>query len=219
MFLTSFDINIARRRAQALVGSPRAMHGAVQAAFPPGALGGGRALWRVDRWASRTVLYVVSPAVPDLAHLVEQAGWPSLPTTGRTVEYGPFLARIRVGDVHQFRLEANPTHSAPQSEGVRGKRFGHVTVDQQWRWLHERAERIGIDLGEQDQPTGFVSSRDVKTFRREKHHVTLSTAVFEGHLVVRDADKLREALVTGVGRAKAYGCGLLTLAKRHKSEG
>jgi len=29
---------------------------------------------------------------------------------------------------------------------------------------------------------------------------------------VTDAERLKEVLVTGIGHAKAYGCGLLTLA-------
>lgn len=218
MYLTSFDINMARRRAQVLVGSPRMMHGAVQACFPPGALADGRALWRIDRWANRTVLYIVSPAVPDVTHLTEQAGWPALPSTGRTVDYTSFLADIRAGNTYQFRLEANPTHAAPQDGGKRGKRFGHVTATQQWEWLHRRAPHLGVDLGTEDEPRGYVVSRDIKTFRRDNHDVTLSTAVYEGHLVVQDADLLRAALVGGVGRAKAYGCGLMTLSTVGKIE-
>jgi CRISPR system Cascade subunit CasE len=36
--------------------------------------------------------------------------------------------------------------------------------------------------------------------------------VFEGRLLITDPDALRAALVTGIGPAKGYGCGLLTLA-------
>lgn len=213
MFLTSFDINLARRRAQAIVSSPRAMHGAVQAAFPAGALNEGRALWRIDTWPDRTVLYIVSPTEPDLTHLVEQAGWPSLPAAWRTSEYGPFLDALKEGDAYQFRLEANPVRSAAQPNGGRGKRFGHVTLGQQWEWFARRSSDLGIHLGSEGEPSGQVASRAVKTFRRESNTVTLSTAVFDGTLVVTDVDRLRSALTTGVGPAKAYGCGLLTLAR------
>ena len=38
------------------------------------------------------------------------------------------------------------------------------------------------------------------------------SVVFEGVLTVTDADAFRNALVNGIGREKAYGMGLLTIA-------
>ena len=42
--------------------------------------------------------------------------------------------------------------------------------------------------------------------------VTIRAVVFEGILKVTDAELFRSALASGIGPAKAYGCGLLTLA-------
>ena len=42
--------------------------------------------------------------------------------------------------------------------------------------------------------------------------VTLQTATFDGLLQVEDATIARDTLLAGVGPAKAYGLGLLTLA-------
>jgi CRISPR system Cascade subunit CasE len=36
--------------------------------------------------------------------------------------------------------------------------------------------------------------------------------LFEGILRVEDAERLRTALITGIGRGLPYGCGLLSLA-------
>ncbi len=52
-----------------------------------------------------------------------------------------------------------------------------------------------------------------KTSDNKRLQVTLSTAQFDGVLTVVDADRLREALTAGIGRGKAYGCGLMTLAR------
>ncbi|WP_258184643.1 MULTISPECIES: type I-E CRISPR-associated protein Cas6/Cse3/CasE [unclassified Bifidobacterium] len=41
--------------------------------------------------------------------------------------------------------------------------------------------------------------------------MTLASATFDGVLVVDDPDLLRHALVEGIGRAKGYGFGLMTL--------
>lgn len=50
---------------------------------------------------------------------------------------------------------------------------------------------------------------DVDVGRRRR--VTLRIAQFDGVLEVTDAAVLRGALLSGMGRAKGYGCGLMTL--------
>lgn len=76
---------------------------------------------------------------------------------------------------------------------------------------HER-HGFTVPPGEQKEPDVAVRGREQVTFQRQGANVTLSTAVFEGRLHVTDADALRSALVSGIGPAKGYGCGLLTLA-------
>ena len=55
--------------------------------------------------------------------------------------------------------------------------------------------------------------RSLVEFRRGNGLVRLSIATFEGVLEVSDPQALRHAVVNGIGRGKAYGCGLLTLAR------
>jgi CRISPR system Cascade subunit CasE len=61
-----------------------------------------------------------------------------------------------------------------------------------------------------------ITSREHLNFTKSATHtgprVSLVTATYEGRLRVTDVDVLRERLLGGVGPAKAYGCGLLTLA-------
>ncbi|MFC6094383.1 type I-E CRISPR-associated protein Cas6/Cse3/CasE [Saccharothrix lopnurensis] len=216
MHLTRFEINPARRDARTMLASPQKMHAAVMAAFPPttAAPERGRVLWRVDRHQHRVVLFVVSPHRPDLTHLVEQVGWPTTHTWD-TRDYQPLLDRITAGQQWAFRLRANPVSSRRKTpDSTRSQRFGHVTVAQQTDWLLTRAERHGFTVvpGENKEPDVAVRGREHVTFKRQGADVTLSTAVFEGHLEVVDAEALRTALVTGIGPAKGYGCGLLTLA-------
>jgi CRISPR-associated protein Cas6/Cse3/CasE subtype I-E len=44
------------------------------------------------------------------------------------------------------------------------------------------------------------------------HKLTLNIVQFDGYLQVIDPDKLLTALRQGIGPAKAFGCGLLSLA-------
>lgn len=178
----------------------------------------------------RLTLWVVTQSAPSWEHLVEQAGWPSAvdgePQVA-TRPYDPLLERLKVGDRFAFRLTANPTRSVrpPAGDGaarMRGKRVAHVTAQQQLDWLIAKVEHLGFEIPPTDVPAPpgdaawdvKISNRQTRRFTKgnRSNRVTLSTATFDGHLVVRDAAKLRDALTAGVGPAKAYGCGLLTLA-------
>ncbi len=213
MHLTRMALNPARRDGRRLLADPHSMHAAVLAGFPPDSHADGRVLWRIDTAPSRDFrLYVLSPTRPDLTHLVEQAGWPTR-NAWETRDYAPLLSRLSLGQQWAFRLTGNPVRAVRAGEG-RSRRSGHVTAAQQLDWLVARLDRCGVSAvktvsGELDI---VVSERRVQRFRRGAGTITLSTARFDGHLRVEDADRLRNALVQGVGRGKAYGCGLLTLA-------
>jgi CRISPR system Cascade subunit CasE len=226
MYLSRIQLNPRRRDAWRLLGNPQRMHAAVLASFPApptGDLAGDpRVLWRLDQDRECYFLYVVSPDQPDFAHLAEQAGWP---TTERGVSkpYGEFLDRLAAGQQWAFRLAANPTRYVPAKEGGRAKRLAHVTVLQQETWLLEKAASAGFGVtttaresidGAVQIPEVAVTQRATRSFHRNgaRDPVTLGTAQFDGRLEVVDAEALRRALVVGVGSAKAYGCGLMTLA-------
>ena len=214
MYLSRLDINPQRRASRHTLASPQRLHAAVLAAFPDDrpAPEEGRVLWRLDHGIHDAVLYLVSPAEPDLTHLVESVG---RPTYGwRTKDYRPFLDKLAEGDRWAFRLRANPVHHVPNPDGGRGKRLAHVTAAQQTDWFHRQAERHGFTVlaGSAGAPDVALRDRRTQKFDRGARTVTLATAVFEGTLAVTDASALRAALVTGIGPAKGYGCGLLTLA-------
>jgi CRISPR system Cascade subunit CasE len=220
VFLTRFQINPARRGARKLLASPHAMHAAVLAAFAEptsGRPGGPRVLWRVDEGANHQVtLYIASPSEPDLTHLVEQVGWPTT-QAWQTRPYDRFLVSLAPGQRWAFRLTANPAHSArhpKKPDSAPTQRFGHVTVSQQRHWLLARADRAGIRIpaGALGEPELVMHHRSTIEFKRDGNQVSLTVATFDGLLEVTDADLLRRTLVSGLGPAKAYGCGLMTLA-------
>lgn len=229
--MTSFSrlyLNPQKRGGRKLLSNPQAMHAAVMAAFPPG--GGnedGRVLWRLDAQHPQYTLYVVSPREPDLTHVVEQAGWATSPW--ETADYDRLLGRLTLGQEWGFRLRANPVKNARRA-GERGKVLPHVTADQQTAWLLEKAPRHGFEIRhsalgapaadvEKSVPEVAVSQRDDVRFGRADQHagtrraVTLRQAQFDGVLRVTNVELLRSAMTGGIGRGKAYGCGLLTLQR------
>lgn len=219
-------LNPQRRGAQKLMGSPQAMHAAVMAAFAPGALENssteGRVLWRLDSRHPEHTLYVVSPEEPDLQHVVEQAGWAT--STADMTDYSRFLNQLRLGQEWRFRLRANPVKSVKEEGSSRGKLLPHVTPAQQLEWLKSRGQKLGFELagGAGERGTEVldvaVTGRGDRRFRRrtdggKADTVTLRQAQFDGTLTVTDVAALRDTLVNGIGRGKAYGCGLMTLRR------
>lgn len=222
MYMSRIALNRRRRGAVKLLGSRHAMHAAVMSSFPPGTAtesDAGRVLWRVDRRGEDVQLLVVSPAQPCLAHINDQAGW-STGSPWATRDYTPFLDSLATDEEFIFRLTANPTHrvAGPDGEGGRKQIVGHVTDGYQRRWFLDRAEPNGFVVassaagdGAEERPELILKERDTAVFRRGQARVTLVTAAFEGRLRVTDPDLLRHALTHGIGRAKGYGCGLMTL--------
>lgn len=220
MFITRFAVNPQRRGARKLLNSPQAMHAAVLSGFAdPTPTENGRVLWRVDRIGMQTALYIVSPEQPDLTHLVEQAGWPTT-ETWESRPYDRFLGQVQAGQRWGFRLMANPVRAVrePESRG-RGQVRAHVTGSQQEQWLLDRSGRAGFEIepwGAEEPKNGFqltVTERKTVEFKRQGSTVTLSMARFDGFLTVLDADLFRHSLTHGIGRAKGYGCGLMTIAR------
>ncbi|MGW5351045.1 type I-E CRISPR-associated protein Cas6/Cse3/CasE [Streptomyces sp. NPDC004031] len=230
MYLTRFRLNTARRDCRALLGSPHRMHAAVARSFPElsardGA--GPRVLWRVDRnSAAEVLLFLVSPKRPDLTHLVEQAGWPAATDTPgwQTYDYQAFLDRLTLGSTWAFRLTANPVHSIRRTPDEPTKRTAHITQRHQRSWLLGRQDAAGFGVVEKPTASRLLEYGDeLQLFVRDKRDlrfakasegrtVSLTSVTYDGLLTVTDPDALRRTLTQGLGKAKAYGCGLMTLA-------
>lgn len=216
MYLTQMPLNQARRGSKFLLASPHSMHAAVMSSFPPQVstrTTDGRVLWRVDHNQHEVLLFIVSPEKPDLTHMVEQAGWP-IASTWQTRNYDPFLDSLTTGQFFSFRLTANPVRQTRDSKHA-GKRLGHVTVLQQRDWLLERAKNHGFRIvpGIDDEPQLVISNQLTRKFVKDGHEVILATAQFDGRLEVTNTEHLRRTLTNGLGHAKGYGCGLLTLSR------
>ncbi len=233
-------LNPTRRGTRRLVTSPQAMHATVMGSHPTGvATDSTRVLWRLDRARNHELeLFVVSPSEPDFTGLVEQAGWPTL-ATWDTTDYDRLLRRLTIGQRWQFRLTANPVRSRAV-EGGRGRVTPNLSTDAAVSWLQEKfgtaAAGMAPEVGwllQRARPWGFdipvkasgspevtVTQRDIAQFTRRtlegarpsRDRVAITRTDFTGVLEVTDPALLKQALSQGMGRAKAYGCGLMTLA-------
>jgi len=231
-YLSRIYLNPLRTGAQSLLHNPQRMHAAV--------LGGlsrqpvtERVLWRLETEAHRASLLVLTRSTPSWEHLIEQAGWSAADEPQAIVRsYEPLLARAERGREFRFRLRANPVSSTrtplkpskeqqlrlEASERPRGVRVAHLTAAHQLNWLISRIEARGFSLPRlaDDLPDVRVGARDRMVFAKpgsaNGKRVVIQTATFDGRLRIEDPALAQATLLDGIGSARAYGCGLLTLA-------
>lgn len=213
MYLSRISLDAKKRETMRALASPQLLHGAVEQSFGRERR---RNLWRIDWLGETCYLLVLSTERPDFMHVAEQFGYPASQRPFETKEYGPLLARLQLGQIWRFRLRANPVRSSSKEKdeaSERGKVFAHVTQEQQRQWLLARAEACGFALEENSFDIVHTQWMKFHKGRDGSREVKLRTATFEGVLTISDIERFKQTLLSGIGRAKAYGCGLLTIAR------
>jgi CRISPR system Cascade subunit CasE len=150
-------------------------------------------------------------------------------------DVGAVYDRLEEGQELRFRLRANPTRRiARGSENkLAGKRVDLRTEEERIDWIRRKAEQSGFalvdvqsvpDLSAAPDIFGLPSRREsvvdvrenplprVTGINQSNQRMTFGTAVFDGYMRIRDIGDFRYALEHGIGPAKAYGFGLLSIA-------
>lgn len=194
MFLSKLTLNRINRQAMRLLGDVYSLHKTVMSGF--------------EAYQDHTrVLFRVEPEERDhLVHiLVQSKVKPSWALAGvvnsQVKEFHPVL---RHGVKLRFRLRANPTVTR------NGKRYGLIRDQSLEEWLRKKEK----DLGVQFYSMSIVDEGYITGSRgRENHRLNLKTALYDALLTVTDVHLFEKALSQGIGSGKAFGCGLLSLAR------
>jgi CRISPR system Cascade subunit CasE len=211
MFLSRIELDAGLRKTRDALSSPHVMHGIVEQSFVR-LKERQRILWRIDMIDSRLYLLVQSETRPDFSHAVEQCGYPSAERKWETKDCSAFLESLKNGQKLRFRLCSNPTHSTGcKTLGGRGKVIAHTSLKYQKKWLIDKAPGFGFSVTENS--FGIIRS-DWKKFKKNggNSEISILAVTFEGILFIEDAEKFRAAVAGGIGRGKAYGYGLISLA-------
>ncbi len=187
----------------------------------------------VDEPRGRVTVYIQSHVPPDWSFLDDHPAYLSAgaePPNPTCKDVGEVYRRLQAGQVLSFRLRANPTKRIGKpSEGndeLKGKRVGLLRQEEQIQWLTRRAEKCGFEIvmkqvQDEDGKTYEIPRVNVcpegkqRGHKREdgaSHEMTHLAVCFDGLLRITNADAFREALASGIGPAKAFGFGLLSIA-------
>lgn len=209
MYLSRLILNPRNAGARRDVARPYELHRTLMRTVEH-APEGERLLFRIEPEpgpGGPVVLVQSAEAEPDWAPLLDNAYLLEVA--------GPkgFAPALRRGQHLRFRLTANPVKK------VNGKRIPLIIdnhedeqVKTYWVWLPRQADRCGFQvLAAQDAPFHTASTR-AKRATYGKHEIPHFGVRFDGMLDVTDPVRLVEAVRDGIGPAKAFGFGLLSLA-------
>ena len=134
---------------------------------------------------------------------------------------------VKLGDVFDFRLLANPT--VMKTVGDKHKRHD-VVMDMKKKYRSEGKEftmndiihdsvaewvvRKGVLNGfEVDSSSLRIHSYSRNESKKSNKTITFSTVVIEGTLRVTECILFRDCLFNGIGSAKGFGCGMLMIKR------
>lgn len=203
MYLTKLTLDPKSAQARRDLGNAYEMHRTLVRAFVPDANSmPPRFLWRLE--ASRSawnhpVVLVQSETEADWSVLMQLPNYLEVPVENKRLVLDHLVQPERP---YRFRLLANPTVTRE------GKRHGLVGDRDLTLWMERQGERHGFVV-----QSCVVNGKDTLTTRNSgKASLCIQRVRFEGVLQVHQPDVFKQTLIAGIGPAKAFGCGMLSVA-------
>ena len=205
MHLSRLTLNPRSPAARRDTSNPYAMHQTLARVFDAE----GEFLWRLED----TILLVQSQVRPDWGRL--EPNYLLRPSESKAVDVSAITTLERP---LRFRLRANTNKakSVPKEQRetrasgrpASGKRHGLYQPEEQLEWLKSRADANGFTILDT-----MVAHSDRWQVRKEgQAPITLAVAEFDGVLRITDPTLFQQSLEQGIGRGKALGLGLLSVA-------
>lgn len=197
IYLSQLVLNPRSRQVKSELADPYEMHRTIAKAFgnTPGAFSSARCLFRVDDTGDDPPTVLVQSRIrPDWSALTVDRSYliasPQVKSLNLSLSAGQRLS---------FRLLANPTVCRE------GKRHGLETEEDQVAWLKRKGEQGGFALLQ-------VRAAEVGRTLAKRRTASFTRVRFDGILVINDPEAFQTAWEGGIGAAKGFGFGLLSLA-------
>ena len=232
LYLSKLKLDARRRAVIAALGDCRRLHQIIMQAFPRldeiDRNGGAReqfgVLFRVefDDPNGAAQILVQSGEEPDWAACGSLFGGL---TNVEVKEITGVYENLGDGAELMFRLYANPTKRVGKKDAIAHPKFKEDKTrrrveisrpDDQIEWLRRKAELHGFRLANvavKETVANVAANPTGKIRSRVADGLTFGTALFEGILQITDAACFKKTLIGGIGQGKAYGFGLLSVAR------
>lgn len=207
MYLSRVQIDFSDRRKIKDLLHLGAYHNWVESAFRNAENSGERTrkLWRIDSLQGNEYLLILSQEKPDI-NALEKYG---VKNSAQIKSYDKLISSVENEKKYRFRATLNPVHSVKSEKSERGRVVPHITVEQQMKFLLDRAEKNGFLLKNDEFE---IVERGFKVLKKSNQKdVRLSVVSYEGMLTVANKGAFINLLIHGMGREKAYGCGMFTI--------
>jgi len=209
MYLSQLILDPKHRQVRSEMANRYEMHRTLTACFPEKKRSEINLLFRLETAQHSGMvppkLLVQSRLVPDWSHLIERCLLVEAPQTKS------FNPNFQNGDRYVFRLLANPTVKRKQA-GKTSKRVGIYDSKGQEAWLERKGTQAGFSV------TALrITNQGILESRKRKNSHTFQikhlAVQFDGLLEVSDPGALKLAVQNGIGSAKGFGFGLLSLGR------
>ena len=179
-----------------------------------------RALWTIfpgHEDNARRFLFRVEAERPGSAtELLLQSAWHPEPQSPqvRVVATRPYQLRLTQGQALRFRLTGNPIKTIKDDTGrqnargaVKSCRVPLVLEEQQLQWLHRKLQNVA------SIEAAVIHAQRPLYFRKDGKAGKIVAVTFDGLLRVVDPGLLWQQMQQGIGPAKSFGCGLLSITQ------
>lgn len=144
-----------------------------------------------------------------------------------------YAPKLMTGQTFFFNLRANPVVTVTTSSDKKErhdvvmrekKRIGYKNLPKDTRpleqeivqqtcipWLEQRAESLGFQLNRQHLLVDGYQPH--QSYAKGQQPICYSTVDFQGVLTVTETTLFQQTLFQGIGKAKAFGCGLLLIKR------
>jgi CRISPR system Cascade subunit CasE len=140
----------------------------------------------------------------------------------------PYQLELQAGERYSFILRANPVMAIRSGNGkstrvdavmhakTLARKDGNAWTELReteaaLAWLMHREDHLGVTFDR--DATRAERYSQVRIPRRGSPPVRFSTIDYDGSLEVKDPVRFHTALVSGVGKARAFGCGLMLIRR------
>lgn len=129
-----------------------------------------------------------------------------------------FSLQLQPGQAYRFCLRANPVRAVKDKskgavvkngkERTRSARVPLIKEEHQMAWLERKFESCG------ELENILIQPENPLYFRKKNSGAgKVQSVLFNGIINVTDADVLSDMIIKGIGPAKSFGCGMLSLAR------